>query len=34
VLYPLIGAALFLRIFGLGGLGRRTGSETADRPAW
>ena len=34
ILYPLVGAAVFLRVFGVRGIGRRTRSETADRPAW
>jgi hypothetical protein len=34
ILYPLVGAAVVLWIFGIGGIGRRTRSETADRPAW
>ena len=33
VLYPLVGAAVFLRVFGIGGRGRAR-SETVGRPAW
>jgi hypothetical protein len=34
VLYPLAGAAVWLRLFGIGRLGRPRRSETVDRPAW
>jgi hypothetical protein len=34
ILYPLVGAAVFLKVFSIRGIGRRTRSETADRPAW
>lgn len=34
VLYPLVGAAVLVRILGIGGIGRRQRSETVDRPAW
>jgi hypothetical protein len=34
VLYPIIGAAVLVRFFGIGEGGRHTRSQTADRPAW
>ena len=33
VVYPIVGAAIVLRLFGIGSAGR-TQSETIDRPAW
>lgn len=34
VAYPIVGAAILLRLFGIGSSEHRTRSETIDRPAW
>jgi hypothetical protein len=34
VVYPVVGAAIVLRLFGMGGVDRHSRSETVDRAAW